>query len=107
MCIHKTFISSYGKILFMNTKRNVLIILNCIVSFVIILVFYEEGLPPLKIDIRTTLYLIFLTAILNILFFIKEQNSNKEENSNKKKNENLLSLWLKLKKKKLKDELEE
>ena len=58
-------------------------------------VFYEEGLPEL--DGRGLfLYVLVLTHILTLYHLIIDRN----------KEESLFSLWVKLKKKKIKEELE-
>ena len=78
----------------MDINRNVVIILNCICTGFIFYIFYIEGLP--NTNIEYFLYILLLTPILNI-YYLLHQTSNTE---------GLISLWVKLKKKNIKDELE-
>tara|TARA_B100001093_G_scaffold76189_1_gene67019 strand:- start:448 stop:633 length:186 start_codon:yes stop_codon:yes gene_type:complete len=58
-------------------------------------VFYEEGLPDQE---KYILYIIPITIILTIHYLITNKSNNMKES--------LFSLWLKLKRKNIKDELE-
>ncbi len=79
----------------MDINRNLVITLNFIVLVFMMYVFYEEGLPDQE---KYILYIIPITIILTIHYLITNKSNNMKES--------LFSLWLKLKRKNIKDELE-
>ena len=80
----------------MNVNRNLVLTLNCIVFFVMMFILIEE-LPLNSFD--DYLITIFpITNFLTICYLITNKSIDKEDG--------LFSMWLKLKKKNIKDELE-
>ena len=79
----------------MDIYRILLIILNCICAGFMFYVFYKEGMPNSYNELF--FYLLALTPILTLIHLIIRNKDNEES---------LFSLWLKLKKKNIKEELE-
>mgnify|MGYP001498323559 FL=1 len=78
----------------MGKYKILLTILICICAGFMFYVFYKEGMPNAYNDLF--FYLLLLTPILTLIHLIR----------NKDNEESLFSLWVKLKKKKIKEELE-
>ena len=80
----------------MDIFRIIVIVLNCIIIGFSLYLVYEDGLPSRGIELF--LYVLLLTPILTLYYFLIYRYKNDEES--------LFSLWLKLKKKNIKNELE-
>ena len=80
----------------MDIFRIIVIVLNFIIVGVLLYLVYEEGLPSKGMDL--IFYVFLLTPILTLYYILIYRYKNDEES--------LFSLWLKLKKKNIKDELE-
>ena len=80
----------------MDKYRIVLIILNCLCAGLVFFLFFDEGLP--KNGEQLFIYFLMLTPIFTLPYLIINTNKDNEES--------LFSLWLKLKKKNIKEELE-
>ena len=80
----------------MDIFRIIVIVLNFIIVGFLLYLVYEEGLPSKGMDL--TFYVFLLTPILTLYYILIYRYKNDEES--------LFSLWLKLKKKNIKDELE-
>ena len=80
----------------MDIFRIIVIVLNCIIIGFSLYQLYEYGLPSRGIEL--ILYVLLLTPILTLYYFLIYRYKNDEES--------LFSLWLKLKKKNIKNELE-
>ena len=80
----------------MDIFRIIVIVLNCIIIGFSLYHVYEDGLPSRGREL--ILYVLLLTPILTLYYFLIYRYKNDEES--------LFSLWLKLKKKNIKNELE-
>ena len=80
----------------MDIFRIIVIVLNCIIIGFSLNFVYEDGLPSRGEEL--ILYVLLLTPILTLYYFLIYRYKNDEES--------LFSLWLKLKKKNIKNELE-
>ena len=72
------------------------ILLNSIVFGFLLYLFFEEGFPSVDEGIYIFFWVVLLLPLLNIYLFCRSVPDN----------DNLISLWFKVRKKKLKEELE-